>query len=75
MCVEAAVRAAHDFGYTVILLHDACATSNLKFSDREIAAADVHASTLTTLKSYATVLSVAEWKSGHINRVADPQRE
>jgi nicotinamidase-related amidase len=61
MCVEAAVRAAHDFGYSVILLHDACATRNLKFGDREVAAADVHASTLATLKSYGTVLSVAEW--------------
>lgn len=61
MCVEAAVRAAHDFGYTVILLHDACATRNLKFGDREVAAADVHAATLATLKSYATVISVGEW--------------
>ena len=61
MCVEAAVRAAHDFGYHVFLLHDACASRNLKFGDREVSAADVHASTLATLKSYATVLSVAEW--------------
>lgn len=61
MCVEAAVRAAHDFGYTVLLLHDACATRNLKFGDREVAAADVHASTLATLKSYGTIVSVAEW--------------
>ena len=61
MCVEAAVRAAHDFGFGVILLHDACATRNLKFGDREVAAADVHASTLATLKSYGTVLSVTEW--------------
>jgi nicotinamidase-related amidase len=61
MCVEAAVRAAHDFGYSVILLHDACATRNLKFGDREVAAADVHASTLATLKSYGTVISVKEW--------------
>ena len=61
MCVEAAVRAAHDFGYSVILLHDACATRNLKFGDREVTAADVHASTLATLKSYATVISAAEW--------------
>ena len=62
MCVEAAVRAAHDFGYSVILLHDACATRNLKFGDREVIAADVHASTLATLKSYAQVISVEEWK-------------
>jgi len=61
MCVEAAVRAAHDFGYHVYLLHDACATRNLKFGDREVSAADVHASTLAAMKSYSTVLSVAEW--------------
>lgn len=61
MCVEAAVRAAHDLGYNVILLHDACATKNLKFGDREVSAADVHASTLATLKTYASVISVAEW--------------
>ncbi len=61
MCVEAAVRAAHDYGYGVILLRDACATRNLRFGDREVSAADVHASTLATLKSYGTVLSVAEW--------------
>lgn len=61
MCVEAAVRAAHDMGYAVVLLHDACATRNLKFGDREVAAADVHASTLATLKSYAEVISVEEW--------------
>ncbi len=36
MCVEAAVRAAHDYGYHVILIHDACATRNLKFGDREV---------------------------------------
>ena len=62
MCVEAAVRAAHDFGYSVILLHDACATRNLKFGDREVSAADVHASTLATLRSYSEVVSVAEWQ-------------
>jgi nicotinamidase-related amidase len=63
MCVEAAVRAAHDYGYQVILLHDACATRNLKFGDREVSAADVHASTLATLRSYSQVISVREWTS------------
>ena len=61
MCVEAAVRAAHDLGYAVVLIHDACATRNLRFGDREVAAADVHASTLATLRSYAEVVSVEEW--------------
>jgi nicotinamidase-related amidase len=61
MCVEAAVRAASDFGYYVILLHDACASRNLKFGDREVTATDVHASTLAAMKSYAEVISVGEW--------------
>jgi len=61
MCVEAAVRAGSDLGYFVILLHDACATRNLKFGDREVPAADVHASTLAAMKSYAEVISVGEW--------------
>ena len=50
-----------DLGYYVFLLHDACATRNLKFGDREVPAADVHASTLATMKSYASVRSVEEW--------------
>jgi nicotinamidase-related amidase len=61
MCVEAAVRAAHDYGYHVILLHDACASRNLRFDDRLVTAADIHAETLAALKTYATVVSVAEW--------------
>ena len=65
MCVEAAVRAASDLGYYVFLLHDACASRNLKFGDREVTAADVHASTLAAMKSYATVLSVEEWIKRH----------
>jgi nicotinamidase-related amidase len=61
MCVEAAVRAASDLGYYVFLLHDACASRNLKFGDREVTAADVHASTLAAMKSYASVISVEDW--------------
>jgi nicotinamidase-related amidase len=57
MCVEAAVRAAHDLGFTCILVHDACATRTLKYGGTTIAAADVHNSTLATLDgAYATVV-------------------
>ncbi len=57
MCVEAAVRAASDFGFECILVGDACATRNLKYKNREISAEDVHAATLGTLdRTYATVL-------------------
>jgi nicotinamidase-related amidase len=61
MCVEAAVRAASDLGYKCILIHDACATKDLKFGDRIIKSEDVHYSTLSTLRSYCTVLSTEEF--------------
>lgn len=57
MCVEAATRAASDMGFTCILIHDACATKDLKFEDITIKASDVHYSTLNTLRNYATILS------------------
>ena len=61
MCVEAAVRAGSDLGFKCILIHDACATRDLQFGDKKIKAEDVHYSTLSTLKSYATVLSTDEF--------------
>lgn len=61
MCVEAAVRAASDLGYKCILIHDACATKDLKYGDRIIKADDVHYSTLSTLRSYCSVLSAEEY--------------
>ncbi len=61
MCVEAAVRAAHDYGFKVILIHDACATRNLSFGGREVAAADVHTTVLAAMKSYCTVISTDDW--------------
>jgi nicotinamidase-related amidase len=61
MCVEAATRAASDYGFSCILIHDACATKDLKFGDKTIKAEDVHLSTLSTLKSYARVISTAEY--------------
>ena len=57
MCVEAATRAASDYGFKCILIHDACATKDLKFGDKIIKAEDVHYSTLSTLKNYATILN------------------
>ena len=57
MCVEAAVRAAYDYGFECVLVEDACATRNLKYKDREVSAEDVHAATLSTLdRNYATVV-------------------
>ena len=43
--------------FQVILVQDACATRALKFSGREVSAADVHAATLSALSgSYAEVI-------------------
>jgi nicotinamidase-related amidase len=64
MCVEAATRAASDFGFKCILIHDACATKDLKFGDKVIKSEDVHYSTLVTLKNYAKVESTEEYLRG-----------
>jgi nicotinamidase-related amidase len=61
MCVEAATRAASDFGFKCILIHDACATKDLKFGEKIIKSEDVHYSTLSTLKNYALVESTFEY--------------
>jgi nicotinamidase-related amidase len=64
MCLEAAVRAAHDFGFECIVIHDACATRDLKFNDKIIKAEDVHASTLATIAggSYGKVIDLKTFK-------------
>lgn len=58
MCVEAAVRAAHDLGFTCLLVSDACATRALQYEEFIIPAKNVHYSTIKTLQgSYARVVS------------------
>ncbi|MFC2115546.1 cysteine hydrolase family protein [Bacteroidota bacterium] len=61
MCVEAATRASDDLGFETVLIHDACATRDLKFGDEVVAAKDVHLSTLSTLRAYAKVVSAEEF--------------
>ena len=61
MCLEAAVRAAHDFGFDCTVVHDACATRALQYEDLIIPAKSVHYSTIQTLQgSYAKVISTEE---------------
>lgn len=57
MCLEAGTRAAHDLGFNCTVIADACATRNLKFGETQIPAPLVHASTLSTLQSYAKVIN------------------
>jgi nicotinamidase-related amidase len=61
MCVEAATRAAADFGFKCILIGDACATKDVKYGDKLIKAEDVHYSTLSTLKNYAKIETIDEF--------------
>lgn len=52
MCLEAATRAAYDYGFNCVVVQDACATRALKWGDRTVSAADVHASTLATIDRF-----------------------
>ncbi len=62
MCVEAATRAAQDFGFDCILIRDACATRDLNYGDKIIKAADVHLSTLISLDGYyAKVMNTEDY--------------
>jgi nicotinamidase-related amidase len=68
MCVEAAVRAAHDFGFSCVLVEDACATRALQYEEHIIPARYVHYSTLRTLQdTYAEVVTTEAFlrKLGH----------
>lgn len=61
MCVEAAVRAAHDLGFTCLLASDACATRTLQYEEHIVPADNVHFATLNTLQgTYAKVASTEE---------------
>jgi len=58
MCVEAAVRAAHDLGISCILVSDACATRALQYNEHIIPAKNVHHATLESLRgTYAEILT------------------
>lgn len=64
MCIDATVRAAVDFGYNVITVHDACATMDLEFNDIQIPAAQVHATIMAGFEfSYGEVVDADAWLS------------
>lgn len=62
MCLEGATRASHDLGYECTVIKDACTTRDLKFDDVTVPAKQVHYSTLATLRNYAKILSLQEFK-------------
>ena len=63
MCLEAAVRAGHDYGFQCIVIKDACATKDLKFDGKVIGADDVQNSTFATLTAggYSRVINLTEF--------------
>jgi len=49
MCLEAAVRAGHDFGFECIVVQDACATRDVIYGDKIVKAEDVQTCILATI--------------------------
>jgi nicotinamidase-related amidase len=64
MCIDATTRAAFDLGFECLVIQDACATRNLEFGGKTIAAAEVHGAFMAALGSaYAKVFAVEDFKS------------
>ena len=57
MCVDTTVRAAMDYGYTVTVVADACATMDLVFNGEIIPADTVQKTFLASLEGvFATIV-------------------
>jgi len=68
MCIDATTRAAFDLGFKCMVIQDACATRNLEFGGKTIAAEQVHGSFMAALGSaYAGVLTLEEFTSNQLN--------
>ncbi|MBB2494524.1 cysteine hydrolase family protein [Aquipseudomonas ullengensis] len=62
MCVHGITRAAVDMGYTVTVIHDACATLDLEFNGVKVPAAQVHAAFMAALAfAYAGMSSTDDF--------------
>ncbi len=57
VCIDATTRAAADLGFDCIVAHDACATTDVEFDGKKVAAAEVHAAFMSALGfAYAKVV-------------------
>ena len=64
VCIDAATRAASDFGYNVTVVEDACASRDLEFKGNKIPAEEVHAAYMSALGfAYATVVETDTYLS------------
>jgi nicotinamidase-related amidase len=65
MCVDATVRAAADLGFSVTVVHNACAAPDLTFNGLAVPAAAVHAAFLAALAGgYANVVGSEDIAAG-----------
>jgi nicotinamidase-related amidase len=65
MCIDTTVRAAFDLGYRCELIADACATRDLEFGERRVAAADVQAAFMAALAMpFSKVTPTGEYLAG-----------
>lgn len=64
MCVEAAIRAAHDFGFECVVIQDACATRDVRFMDQTVKAEEVQICILATITDggYGKVIDLKSFK-------------
>ncbi|EQB16343.1 cysteine hydrolase family protein [Novosphingobium lindaniclasticum] len=64
MCIAATARAASDFGFKTVVVHDACATRDVEFNGATVPAADVHTANMSALAfAYADVVATDEYVS------------
>lgn len=62
MCIDTTVRAAFDLGYNCQVIADACATKNLQFEGRTVAASAVQDAFMASLNGlFAEVLTTKEF--------------
>lgn len=62
MCIDAAARAASDFGYKTSVVQDACATCDVQHGDITVPAALVHAAMMSALGfAYASVINAQDY--------------
>jgi nicotinamidase-related amidase len=65
MCVDGTARAAADLGFTVTVVHDACAAADLEFGGEAVPAPAVHAAFMAALAdAYATVVAADDLELG-----------
>jgi nicotinamidase-related amidase len=64
MCLEAAVRAAHDYGFECVVIQEACATRDLTFGGKVTKAEDVQTGTFATFVNggYSKVIEMKSFK-------------